>query len=218
MEKQLTYKQYQIKIKGPINAKHLVYFIGGETILDLDTTHYLIITISGVDWDAQLSPWPALKVFKQGHDFGGLADTFITDLIAITQLSEQALALKQVHRILCGYSLAGLFTLYAITNTDYFEEAISCSGSLWFDGFKTYALTHPPRGVKAIYLSLGSNEKNTRNQRMQVVERVSEDVATYYQSQGINNRFELVEGGHFDNVEERVNRGLDWIASQYPKD
>ena len=37
-----------------------------------------LVCIEGVDWDRDLSPWAAKKVFRGGEDFSGGADAFCT--------------------------------------------------------------------------------------------------------------------------------------------
>ena len=45
-------------------------------------------------------------------------------------------------RGLAGYSLAGLFALYALYQTDVFARAASMSGSFWFEGIMEYVCSH----------------------------------------------------------------------------
>ncbi len=62
-------------------------------------------------------------------------------------------------RGIAGYSLAGLFALYAICQTDVFSRVGCMSGSLWFPGFKEYVFSHEPkRWADCIYFSLGDRE------------------------------------------------------------
>ena len=70
-------------------------------------------------------------------------------------------------RGVAGYSLAGLFALWALWQTDVFERAASASGSLWFPSFIDYARerTMTLRPTPPI-LSLGKKETKTPNQPM----------------------------------------------------
>ena len=34
----------------------------------------VLVTVSGMDWEKELSPWPAPRAFRGGQDFGGGAD------------------------------------------------------------------------------------------------------------------------------------------------
>lgn len=61
-----------------------------------------------------------------------------------------------VQRILCGYSLAGLFALWSGFHTQTFSGVCSVSGSLWFDGFSEWMQAHMADFKPgAVYLSLG---------------------------------------------------------------
>lgn len=70
---------------------------------------------------------------------------------------------------IAGYSLAGLFALWSVYQTDLFDRAASISGSLWFDGFLEFMKANTPK-VKFIYLSLGDKEKAAKNPRLAAVE------------------------------------------------
>lgn len=62
-------------------------------------------------------------------------------------------------RGIAGYSLAGLFALYAIYQTDVFTRVGCISGSLWFPGFLEYVFTHESkRRPGCLYFSLGDKE------------------------------------------------------------
>ena len=40
-----------------------------------------LAAISGVDWNRELSPWPASRVLRNGADFGGKGPAFLDALI-----------------------------------------------------------------------------------------------------------------------------------------
>ena len=92
----------------------LAVLIGEEDIHRISTAlpeiSILQIPVSEKDWNDHLSPWPAEKVFRKGTDFSGHADSFLKDQVEPVLLEAQ----KDYSQIfLCGYSLAGLFALYA---------------------------------------------------------------------------------------------------------
>lgn len=167
-----------------------------------------LICIGGVDWDRDLSPWPAQRAFRGGEDFSGGADVFLHTLL--TQLIPAAEeSLSPAWRAVFGYSLAGLFSLWAMTKTDAFRRCASVSGSLWFDGFTAYLSAHPLLGQPTkVYLSLGDREEKAKNPRMQRVRIATEQAKTILQNQGVPCAFELNPGGHFQDVLERQRRAV----------
>ncbi len=167
-----------------------------------------LICIGGVDWDRDLSPWPAQRAFRGGEDFSGGADVFLHTLL--TQLIPAAEeSLSPAWRAVFGYSLAGLFSLWAMTKTDVFQRCASVSGSLWFDGFTAYLSAHPLLGQPAkIFLSLGDREEKAKNPRMQQVRIATEQAKTILQNQGVPCTFELNLGGHFQDVLARQRRAV----------
>ena len=167
-----------------------------------------LVCISGVDWDRDLSPWPAKRVFRGGENFSGGADDFLHTLL--TQLIPSAeKSLSPAWRAIFGYSLAGLFSLWAMTKTDSFQRCASVSGSLWFDGFADYLAAHPLLGrPERVYLSLGDREEKAKNPRMQTVRAAAEQAKVIIESQGVPCVFTLNPGGHFQDVSTRQKRAV----------
>ena len=167
-----------------------------------------LICIDGVDWDRDLSPWSAEKVFRGGADFSGGADAFLQVLLqGILPAAEENLS--PAWRGVFGYSLAGLFSLWAMTKTDAFSRCASVSGSLWFDGFVEYLSAHPLLGTpKRVYLSLGDKEEKAKNPRMQRVRTATEEARDIITKQGVPCAFELNPGGHFQDPLGRQKRAV----------
>ena len=116
-----------------------------------------LVCVSGEDWNRDLTPWPAEKVFRQGEDFTGKAPEYLqfwqeTLLPAV----EAELGYAPVFRALAGYSLAGLFALHAAAETELFHGVASVSGSLWYDGWLAHLQSKPlPHSLQSVYLSVG---------------------------------------------------------------
>ncbi|MDD2955830.1 MAG: alpha/beta hydrolase-fold protein [Oscillospiraceae bacterium] len=174
----------------------------------------ILAAISRIDWNRDLSPWPAEKAFRGGEDFAGEAGAHLARLTGqIIPHVERELPAQPVFRGLAGYSLAGLFAVWALYQTDVFDGAASMSGSLWFDGFSQYARERSIcRVPRRLYLSLGDREKNTKSQRMAAVERCTLEVARSLEEKGAAPFFENRPGGHFQDVTERIVRGVNYLT------
>ena len=164
-----------------------------------------VLAIRNLDWNRDLSPWPADKVFRKGEDFTGQgADT----LHAIEEwLNRNGSGYRTV--IIAGYSLAGLFALYAAAESSCFERCVSASGSLWFPGFQQWLKEHPVR-CHTVYLSLGDQEKNARNPLMASVETetygIFETLRTYTDCE-----MKMNPGNHFNDPEGRLCAGIESV-------
>ncbi|MBQ8200780.1 MAG: hypothetical protein IJZ74_03310 [Clostridia bacterium] len=170
------------------------------------------------DWNCDLSPWSAPAVFRAGEDFSGGAAAYLERLLAeVIPEAEAAVPFPLRRRYIAGYSLAGLFAMWAAMQTDCFCGAASMSGSLWYDGFLEWT-----QGKKMhanhVYLSVGDREARTRNARMASVEECTRAMAAQLEMSGIRTHFALEAGGHFDGVSARIARGIDWIIAQQPAD
>lgn len=181
----------------------------------LGETNAALLNVETVDWNGELSPWPAEKVFRNGEDFRGGADAYLNELLTVLiPAAEAELPGAVTCRCIAGYSLAGLFAVYAPFRCDAFRRVASASGSMWFDGFAAFAADTPTvRLPERIWFSLGDRESDTRNARMSVVGRDTQTVAEIFRRRGAETRFTWNPGGHFNDPDRRLADGIRWILS-----
>ena len=118
------------------------------------TDDFCLIAVKAGDWNADLAPWKAPAVFGS-EDFGdGAGETLKEVLKLCTENSKDY--------YIGGYSLAGLFALWAACQTDRFAGVAAASPSIWFPGFVEYLKENRPK-CSAVYLSLGDKEEKVRN-------------------------------------------------------
>lgn len=174
---------------------------------------YSLLAINVSDWNSALSPWKAPAVFKGEGDFGCGADEYIAELVdEIVPATCTEYGLKPHAIYIAGYSMAGLFALYSLYKTDFFAGCASCSGSLWFPGFYEFASEHEfASSPSKIYLSLGDREAKTKNPVMATVEDKTRGIAERYKAKGYDVRFEMNQGGHFNDPELRTAKGIAWV-------
>ena len=191
---------------------------GGEVYAQLQKsgyTDFTLVTVSGLNWEAELSPWAAGNLFKYSEMFTGGADAYLQFLTQQVLPQSEAGLNGILWRGLAGYSLAGLFTVYALYKTDLFSRTASMSGSLWYPGFKDFALQSmlciTPQHL---YFSLGDKEACARNQYLKTVQQCTEELAAHYRSLGINTFYELNPGGHYRNIISRSAAGIKWLLTQ----
>ena len=174
---------------------------------------FTLVAISGLDWNRDMAPWDSPVAFKNGESFTGGANDYLRLLVEeIIPRVEKELPGPPAWRGIAGYSLAGLFALYAIYRTDVFSRVGCMSGSLWFPGFKEYIFSHEPkRRPDCIYFSLGDKEAKTRNSVLKTVQENTEEIQAFYQSKGIDTVFQLNPGNHFVQGIERTIAGIQWL-------
>ena len=106
---------------------------------------------------AQYTPWlhPAYK--PGAPDFGGRAEAFLADTVLPV-----AEALRREHSEgpigLFGYSLAGLFSLFAMLNTDVFSTYLLASPSTWYPGIVNRVARTPLACDPRVVVACGANE------------------------------------------------------------
>lgn len=191
---------------------------GGEVYDELQKQgcpDFTLVTVSGLNWEAELSPWTAGNLFKYSEMFTGGADAYLQFLTQQVLPHAEAGLNGILWRGLAGYSLAGLFTVYAMYKTDLFSRAASMSGSLWYPGFKDFALKNTLRiAPQHLYFSLGDKEERARNQYLKTVQQCTEELAAHYRSLGINTCYELNPGGHYRDIISRSAAGIKWLLTQ----
>ena len=187
-----------------------------ETAQVVGRPPFTLVAISDLDWNQDMAPWDSPAAFKNGEPFTGGADDYLRLLVEeIISRAEKELPVPPAWRGIAGYSLAGLFALYAIYQTDVFSRVGCMSGSLWFPGFKEYVLSHEPkRWPDCIYFSLGDKEAKTRNPVLKTVQEKTEEIQTFYQNKGIDTVFRLNPGNHFVQGIERTVAGIHWLLSR----
>ena len=199
----------------------------------------------GVDlWEENFSPWCAPRVFAKGPNFGdGAQKTLDTLINQVIPWTESELTEPPAYRVLVGYSLAGLFSLWAGVSQQVacgcqpddapspqlsalaaphvdapaatFQRIGAVSGSFWFPGLLDYVDQQIRGGVVGLthaYLSLGDREARTPNPQIMHVRENAELLASELENAGITSTFELNRGNHFQNVEGRMQKALNWLV------
>ena len=145
-------------------------------------------------------------VFRENRaDFGDGAER---TLAAILELCTD----KSKRYYLGGYSLAGLFALWAAYQTEVFRGVAAASPSMWFPGFVGYMKEHTLR-CGAVYLSLGDREEKARNPVMATVGDRIREAHQVLKERGIPCRLEWNEGNHFRDADVRTAKGFAYLLN-----
>ena len=213
------------RIYGEAHAEYLLLQMTGEHELQSmddevaaiaqSNRKYLFAAVPVENWNDALSPWEAPAVWgKQG--FGGNAgDTlrFLTEQV-IPILEQRFCLPENVKIILGGYSLAGLFALWASTQTDLFYGIAAASPSVWFPGWMEFEQQYPMQ-TQRVYLSLGDKEGRTKNTVMAAVGDGIRALHSRLTERGANCTLEWNSGGHFKNADLRTAKAFRWAMEEH---
>lgn len=192
------------------NVAYILSPMGGyERLLsDLSVKYGIsIAVISGMDWDDDLTPWPADGVPDGSEPFKGDAPQFLSRLVEnVLPHIEVSLKCKTTpRRSLVGISLSGLFALWQWIGCDVFTDIASISGSFWYDGFVDWlASRNMPRKNGMAYFSLGDKERLSAVSKFASVADDTAKVISILGSHGIDTRFRSVPGNHYQFLPERL--------------
>ena len=176
-----------------------------EKIRELTGMDFCLTAIKVNDWNKDLSPWVAPAVFGIENFGDGAADTLKEILSLCTD--------KDKKYYIGGYSLAGLFSLWAIVQTGRFEGVAAASPSVWFPDFLDYIRERKPL-CKKIYLSLGDKEEKTRNPVMATVGDKIREPDSFLAQQGFDCVLEWNEGNHFKDFDIRTAKAFASVMSR----
>ncbi len=177
---------------------------------------FTLVAVSDIRWYHDMSPWQAPSAAKGGEPCTGGAESYLSLLTEeILPAAEEAVGGKTEYRVLAGYSLAGLFAVYAAYHTGMFARIVSASGSFWFPDFVDYVKGHEMRRVpEKMYFSLGDKESHTKNPYLSSVGERTKQLYGYYSHLGIRTAFVLNQGNHFREPNRRMADGIRWILEE----
>ena len=193
------------------------YHENGQLLLEacrqVGCSGFNLVTISGLHWNQELSPWPVETVVSRDDRFEGQAGQWLPVLTGeVVPQVEHLLDAPSAWRCLAGYSLAGLFAVWTAFQTDLFTRILSASGSMWYPGWLEFARDHEfAVPLQGIYLSVGDKESTSRNAVLQTVGERTQSLADLMTERGIPAKFELNPGNHFKNPPLRVVKGIKWL-------
>ncbi len=176
-----------------------------EKIRELTDMDFCLTAFKINDWNKDLSPWVAPAVFGIENFGDGAADTLKEILSLCTD--------KDKKYYIGGYSLAGLFALWASVQTDRFEGVAAASPSVWFPEFLDYIRERKPQCSK-IYLSLGDKEEKTRNPVMATVGDKIRELDSFLAQEGFDCVLEWNEGNHFKDFDIRTAKAFASVMSR----
>ena len=172
-----------------------------------------LLCINNLEWQKDMCPWNSPALINTEKDFIGGADEYLSLLEKeIIPKAVEILGEEPNCYALAGYSLAGLFALYAGYRSTLFSRIASVSGSLWYPGFVSFAKEKKMLSkAERLYFSLGTEEAKTKHAVLSTIERKTRELVEYYQSSGYCVNFEQNPGNHFCEVEQRIEKGIRWI-------
>lgn len=184
-----------------------------QMLQQLSPCGFVMATFDTCEWARALMPWHDDAVSR--HEEVGLHSRDTLCFILNELLPVLRSRYGNLPCIIGGYSLGGLFALWAARETDAFCAVAAASPSLWIEGWILYAQAHPLL-AKCAYLSLGDREEHCRNQRMC---RIGDCVRLEHELL----RMQLVEsnttlqwnpGGHFGEEAERTAKAFAWCMNR----
>ena len=194
----------------PVDARDSV-LLGKEVegIKSLTDKPFIFAAFLIEDWNKELSPWEAPAVFGKENFGSGAGETlsYITESI-IPFIKNEYSGITDFY--LGGYSLAGLFSLWAGYQTSAFNGVAGVSPSVWFPGWDDFIKSNKMKAL-GTYLSLGDKEEKTRSQ---VMATVGYRIKMQYDDLDNDCVLEWNSGNHFADPDKRTARGFAWLINR----
>ena len=176
-------------------------------IKEMTSIDFRLIAIKVNDWNKDLSPWKATAVFGK-EDFGDGANLTLEKILEMIENDKRY--------YLGGYSLAGLFSLWAAYQTDRFNGIVASSASVWFEHFLEYMQENKIK-TKSVYLSLGNKEAKTKNKVMATVADKMSECYELLKESNVDCTFQWNQGNHFKDASLRTAKGFAWLLEKEKK-
>ena len=193
------------------SARHETATLAAEAgmIAELSGVPSVLATVELEDWTVGLMPWWDGNVSRDPE--AGKHGQETLEYLLSALVPELRKRFGPLPLILGGYSLGGLFALWASMQTDTFQAVAAASPSVWIHGWLPFARKHVPL-AEDIYLSLGDREEQVKNQ---AIARVGDNLRAHYallQEQVGPEHCTLVweQGNHFTDNEGRLARAFAW--------
>lgn len=169
-----------------------------------------LLVVGNLEWNHDMTPWFAPPLIKGEAPCTGGGEEYLSLLTKeILPKAQKHICGVPSHVGIAGYSLGGLFALYAAYRCDAFEKVASMSGSFWFPDFKDYVFSNEmKRRPEKIYFSLGDKEARTRNPILKRVQENTEEIAGYLRQKGMDVTLEMNPGNHFKDAALRSAKGI----------
>ena len=169
---------------------------------------FKLVALKVDNWNLDLSPWKAPAVFGK-EEFGGGAAGTLVDVLKLCADDSKSYYIG-------GYSLAGLFALWAAYQTDRFAGVAAALPSVWFPNFVEYMKNNEIKSNR-VYLSLGDKEEKVRNPVMATVGEKIREAYDCLVRQEVNCTLEWNQGNHFKEPDVRTAKAFVWLLENSNK-
>lgn len=180
------------------------------------TKGFAIVFFDTVEWAKALMPWQDEAVSRNEEVGKHAQDTLVyIEESLVPWLHER---FGKLPCIIGGYSLGGLFALWAARQSAAFCAVAAASPSLWIKGWVDFA-DNRSLNAQLAYVSLGNREEHCRNQRMaRIGDCVRHEHLTLAAQLGPSaTMLEWNNGGHFGEEAERTAKAFAWCIENINK-
>ena len=184
---------------GDKDSQTVCYFFMAERISIEPVEGVRLVMIYPYDWNYCMTPW---KYHDKNMGKTGGGEEFLSWFIS--EIYDE----KYQRQYIGGYSLGGLFALFAACEKELFDGVMSVSGSLWYPGALEYFNEKSiGKRIGKIYMSLGDKESLTKNAEREKVGFNTEKLAEVF-GRTKEVFFEYNRGGHFTDINGRIAKSI----------
>lgn len=184
---------------GDKDSRTVCYFFMAERINIEPVEGVRLVMIYPYDWNYCMTPW---KYHDKNMGKTGGGEEFLSWFVS--EIYDE----KYQRQYIGGYSLGGLFALFAACEKELFDGVMSVSGSLWYPGALEYFNEKSiGKRIGKIYMSLGDKESLTKNAEREKVGFNTEKLAEVF-GKTKEVFFEYNRGGHFTDINGRIAKSI----------
>jgi len=202
-----------ILIQPSARHENAILALEADKIAELSPVPFVLATIELADWIVDLMPWPDTNISREPEAGKHAQETL--EYVLLSLVPELRHRFGSLPVILGGYSLGGLFSLWASAQSDSFKAIAAASPSVWIKDWIPFARKHLPM-ADSIYLSLGDKEEHVRNQAIaRVGDCLREQYAILQEHLAPEHcTLDWEPGHHFNDNEGRLARAFAWCMDR----
>lgn len=170
------------------------------------------ITVPYDEWSNILAPWNTPAGWPQYVACTGGAPEYLRIFTEKIIPEAEKHIEKPGPKMIAGYSLGGLFALWAEAKTGLFARLACPSGSFWFPNFISWFMKQNlPALPECIYFSSSEEEYNSENEYLKEEKPAIQALINWCHENQIRTDLVIDPGNHYEDVVKRSAAAIAWM-------
>lgn len=188
-----------------------------KKILKGEMKPFIAVGVYAKERQNEYTPWPVEGIAPKFMDFGGQAESYLLFLKQqLMPYIEEKYNVDKCHVGLMGYSLGGLFAMYAAFNEPSFTQIASISGSSWYPDLVEFVANSTLANANLkLYMSSGEDEGAGKTNILKDAGMCTKAIMKSFENKVKGPEYFTTyfdQGGHHNYLVARYQKAIEWFA------